>query len=138
MEFLLVLAILVAVVYIVTGPLRRPEAASRVPGSVDRDGEDGDRFGVSVDVGRAEAAHDLERESELDELEAAREAKYREIRDTQLDFDTGKLSREDFQALDGGLRREALEVLQRIDALQAPSPAAGDSEPAEPGLRERE
>ena len=35
---------------------------------------------------------------ERDELEAAREAKYREIRDAELDYRTGKLSREDYQA----------------------------------------
>ena len=35
------------------------------------------------------------------ELEAAREAKYREIRDAELDYRTGKLSQEDFAATDG-------------------------------------
>ncbi|MCW3019071.1 MAG: hypothetical protein JWN10_1379, partial [Solirubrobacterales bacterium] len=42
-----------------------------------------------------------------DELEAAREAKYREIRDAELDFRTGKLSSEDYRAIDADLRTEA-------------------------------
>ncbi len=53
------------------------------------------------------------------ELETAREAKYREIRDTELDFRTGKLSAEDFAATDGSLRAEALEILDRLQALEA-------------------
>jgi hypothetical protein len=48
------------------------------------------------------------------ELEVAREAKYREIRDAELDYRTGKLSREDFAATDGALRAEALELLDRL------------------------
>jgi hypothetical protein len=51
------------------------------------------------------------------ELEAARETKYREIRDAELDLRTGKLSREDYAAIDGALRAEALEILDRLDAL---------------------
>ena len=52
-------------------------------------------------------------------LEAAREAKYREIRDTELDFRTGKLSDEDYAATDGALRAEAVEILDRIEAIDA-------------------
>ena len=52
------------------------------------------------------------------ELEAAREAKYREIRDTELDYRTGKLSQEDFAATDGALRAEAVEILDRLAALE--------------------
>ena len=51
----------------------------------------------------------------LAELEAAREAKYREIRDTELDHRTGKLSDADFAALDRTLRAEAVEILRAID-----------------------
>jgi hypothetical protein len=51
------------------------------------------------------------------ELEAAKEAKYREIRDAELDYRTGKLSREDFEALDRELRDEAVALLRRLDAL---------------------
>jgi hypothetical protein len=50
------------------------------------------------------------------ELEAAREAKYREIRDAELDYRTGKLSREDYEAIDRELRDEAIEILNRLEA----------------------
>jgi cytochrome c-type biogenesis protein CcmF len=45
------------------------------------------------------------------EADARKEAKYREIRDAELDHATGKLSDEDFALLDAELRREALEIL---------------------------
>jgi cytochrome c-type biogenesis protein CcmF len=47
------------------------------------------------------------------ELEAQKEAKYREIRDAELDHAAGKLSDEDFALLDAELRREAVEILDR-------------------------
>jgi hypothetical protein len=47
------------------------------------------------------------------ELEALKEAKYREIRDAELDHAAGKLSDEDFAILDAELRREAVEILDR-------------------------
>jgi len=46
------------------------------------------------------------------ELEALKEAKYREIRDAELDHAAGKLSDEDFALLDAELRREAVEILK--------------------------
>lgn len=49
-------------------------------------------------------------------LEAAKEAKYAEIRDAELDLCTGKLSEQDYQALDSQLRAEAVEILRAIDA----------------------
>ena len=55
--------------------------------------------------------------SEIAELEAAREAKYREIRDAELDHRTGKLSDEDYEAIDGTLRGEAIEILHRLDSI---------------------
>lgn len=58
------------------------------------------------------------------ELEAAKEAKYREIRDAQLDFEMGKLSQEDHRAVDRELRAEAIEILKRIDALEGKAPEA--------------
>ncbi len=64
---------------------------------------------------------------ELAELEAAREAKYREIRDAELDHRTGKLSDSDYQELDGDLRTEAIEILRRIDRVREHS---GDPAPA--------
>ena len=51
----------------------------------------------------------------LAELEARKEAKYREIRDAEMDFKTGKLSEEDHLALDRQLRGEAMEILRAID-----------------------
>jgi type II secretory pathway component PulM len=66
---------------------------------------------------------DLDRASpERGELETAREAKYREIRDAELDFRTGKLSREDYQAVDGALRAEALEILNRLQEAERGEP----------------
>jgi len=47
------------------------------------------------------------------EADARKEAKYREIRDAELDHAAGKLSDEDFAALDAELRDEALEILDR-------------------------
>jgi len=55
------------------------------------------------------------RKERLAELEARKEAKYREIRDAELDYRTGKLSREDHRALDRSLRREAMAILEEID-----------------------
>ena len=53
--------------------------------------------------------------AELAELEAAREAKYREIRDAELDHQTGKLSDDDYEALNQTLRSEAVEILHKLD-----------------------
>jgi len=104
-EFVLLLVILCAVAFVVTGPLRRARAQ----------------------------AGDFRRESAFAELEAVRDAKYREIRDTQLDFDTGKLSREDFEALDTGLRNEALQILEQIDRVGSPAHAdEAEAAPREP------
>jgi hypothetical protein len=50
-------------------------------------------------------------------LEAAKEAKYREIRDAELDHQMGKLSEDDWRATDRELRAQAIEILQAIDEL---------------------
>ena len=52
------------------------------------------------------------------ELEALKEAKYREIRDAELDHAAGKLSDEDFAILDAELRKEAVEILDRATQRQ--------------------
>jgi hypothetical protein len=52
-----------------------------------------------------------------EDLEAAKEAKYRELRDAELDYRTGKLSEEDWRALDRDLRAEAMDLLRRLDDL---------------------
>ena len=48
-------------------------------------------------------------------LEAAKEAKYREIRDAELDYRMGKLSQEDWRAADRELRAQAMEILRELD-----------------------
>ena len=53
--------------------------------------------------------------AERAELEAAREAKYREIRYAELDHSTGKLPDADFEALERTLRAEAVEILHALD-----------------------
>jgi hypothetical protein len=65
-----------------------------------------------------------EDDGEAAALEAAKEAKFREIRDAELDFRTGKLSHEDFRALDRTLRAEAIELLRRLDAARGGRAAA--------------
>jgi cytochrome c-type biogenesis protein CcmF len=58
------------------------------------------------------------------EADARKEAKYREIRDAELDHASGKLSDEDFAAVDAELRREAVEILDSVEAGRAASGAA--------------
>ena len=60
---------------------------------------------VDPDEGRREA------------LEAAREAKYREIRDAELDHRMGKLSDADHRLTDRELRAQAIEILRQLDEL---------------------
>jgi hypothetical protein len=60
--------------------------------------------------------------AERADLEAAREAKYREIRDAEMDYRTGKLSEADWRALDRTLRGEAVEILRRLDELDGTAP----------------
>jgi hypothetical protein len=91
-DFVVIFVVLLVVVWFVSGPLRS-------------------RHGDEV----AESA-------ERAELEAARDAKYGEIRDAELDFRTGKLSEADWRVLDRGLRAEAVEILRQLDEL--PTPAA--------------
>lgn len=113
MEFLIFLAILAAVIVFVTRPLWRPPADASKP--------------QSADVHPPDVA----------DLEAAREAKYREIRDAELDHRTGKLSEEDFQLIDRSLRAEALEILDELDRARGagtrvethPAGAASRTEP---------
>ena len=59
----------------------------------------------------------------LADLEARKESKYREIRDTELDHASGKLSDEDFRGQDAQLRSEAVELLKRLDQARERLPA---------------
>ncbi len=69
-------------------------------------------------------AEEAEESAESAELEAARDAKYRQIRDADLDHRTGKLSDADWRAQDRALRAEAVEILRRLDESGASDPAA--------------
>jgi len=61
----------------------------------------------------------LSEDPRIAELEARKEAKYREIRDTELDRAAGKLSEEDFRRQDAELRHEAIEILKELDRARA-------------------
>jgi hypothetical protein len=73
---------------------------------------------------RSRRADDVAESAERAELEAARDAKYREIRDAELDHRTGKLSEADWRALDRALRAEAVGILRRLDELDPPTSGA--------------
>jgi hypothetical protein len=63
------------------------------------------------------------------ELESRKEAKYREIRDTELDHAAGKLDDEDFRRQDAELRRDAVAILKQLDEAkgeQAAENASGE------------
>jgi hypothetical protein len=64
-------------------------------------------------------------QTRIAELEAAKEAKYREIRDAELDHRMGKLSREDWRAVDSDLRAEAIVILSELDRLEGRGPNDG-------------
>ncbi len=53
------------------------------------------------------------------DLAAAKEARYREIRDAEMDYRTGKLTERDWRAIDRQLRADAAELLRRLDELGA-------------------
>jgi len=56
-------------------------------------------------------------ETRIAELQAAKEAKYREIRDVELDYRMGKLSEADWREADAELRAQAMDILRRLDRL---------------------
>ncbi len=87
---------------------------------------------------RAGAAEEVAEDARRAELEAAKEAKYREIRDAQLDLRMGKLSDADHRVVDRELRGQAIAILEELDALcpedeSAPAPVRdGAKPPSEP------
>src|SRR5918995_2562601 len=91
MDFVVILVVLAVVVLIVSAPLR------------------------------SRRVHAESESAEHADLVAARDAKYREIRDAELDYRTGKLSEADWRALDRGLRAEAVEILRLLDDLDPPT-----------------
>jgi hypothetical protein len=76
---------------------------------------------VTVPLRRRGREERLE-EARIEELRAAKEAKYREIRDAELDHRMGKLSPEDWRGVDRELRREAIGILQELDRLEGRAP----------------
>jgi hypothetical protein len=118
----LTLGLLAVIVFVVSKPLR--EAAERRAAG----GEDP----VVPAPGSGELA-------ERERLEVAREAKYREIRDAELDYRTGKLSEEDYRELDAELRTEALAILDSLEAVGPdPDPTTGAERRPDPGPTPRD
>ena len=74
---------------------------------------------------RSRGEEERREETRLAELQAAKEAKYREIRDAELDREMGKLSRDDWRAVDRDLRGEAIEILRQLDRLEGRTPDGG-------------
>jgi hypothetical protein len=60
-------------------------------------------------------------DSRLAELEARKEAKYREIRDAELDREAGKVSHEEWRGQDAQLRQEAIGILKELDQVRGGS-----------------
>lgn len=58
-------------------------------------------------------------DAERSELEDAKRAKYREIKDAELEHKAGRMTREQWEQTDAELRREAMQILRRIDTLGA-------------------
>jgi uncharacterized membrane protein len=86
MAYVIVLVVLAAAIFVISGPLRSTRRPAESPN-----------------------------ESRIAELQAARSAKYAEIREAELDHRTGKLSDEDYEAVDSTLRAEAIEILRALD-----------------------
>jgi hypothetical protein len=96
--YLIVLVVLAVVFTLITGPLRALRH---------------ERSDIGVTVA---------------DLQAARDSKYQEIRDAEMDMRTGKLSDEDYAAMDQTLRSEAIEILHRLDVAEAEAEAEADAE----------
>jgi hypothetical protein len=69
--------------------------------------------------------HERAGETRRAALEAAKEAKYREIREAELDFRMGKLSEADWRAADRELRAQAMQILRDLDAAESANGAGG-------------
>jgi predicted TIM-barrel fold metal-dependent hydrolase len=90
-ELVLIAVILVVLAVFVTAPLRRSAGVA--------DGEVEDPL--------------------IADLEARKQAKYREIRDAELDREAGKIDAQEWRRQDAELRREAIGILKRLDELAA-------------------
>jgi hypothetical protein len=91
-EVVLAVILIAALAWFVSAPLRR------------RPGDAGD-------------SEELE-DPRIADLEARKEAKYRQIRDAELDRAQDKLSEEDWRRADAELRREAIEILKELDRVR--------------------
>jgi hypothetical protein len=102
MEFVLAAIVLAGIVALfVLNPLRKPEVRARAD------------------------------EDRREELEAAKEQKYREIRDAELDYRMGKLAEADWREADAELRNDAMRILRDLDALAAGHGDAADGADAD-------
>ena len=84
---MIALALVALLAWFVAAPLRRPPGAGGPPSE----------------------------EPRVAELEAHKEALYRQIRDAELDREQGKISEEDWRRHDAELRAEAIEVLRELE-----------------------
>ena len=87
MEIALALALVALLAWFVAAPLRRERGSGASPTE----------------------------EPRIAELEARKEALYRQIRDAELDREQGKLSEADWRRHDAELRAEAVEVLRELE-----------------------
>lgn len=56
-------------------------------------------------------------DAERRELEDAKRSKYAEIKDAELEYKAGRMTEDQWQQTDRELRREAMQILRRIDTL---------------------
>ena len=92
MELLLIALILLVVAAFVTAPLRRARGTPRTT-----------------------------EDPRVADLEARKEAKYREIRDAEMDREAGKLTEREWRRQDAELRREAIAILKQLDGVRGAS-----------------
>jgi type II secretory pathway component PulM len=81
--------------------------------------------------GAGESDADVERR----ELEAEKARLLQEIHELDLDHATGKLSEEDYRAIEARLKARAVDVMQRLDALQPNSSSGSLKTPQIQGAR---
>jgi hypothetical protein len=60
--------------------------------------------------------------AELRELHALRDMTYETVRDLEFDFHAGKIGEADFKELRDRYAREAMDVVRRIDDIEAHTP----------------
>ena len=74
---------------------------------------------VSAPLSRSAAwAAEAEADDRRAELEAAKQAKYREIADARLDHGLGKVSAADYEATHRELQSQAVQILHELDDVR--------------------